>query len=192
MFTVDFFGRKGVQENFEKIIKPLFKTNKLLKFLEIGCFEGRVTKWLLENILIHKSSTIDVIDTFKLDVVTLSQGAISEGLRQRFEKNIEEYKVKVSIFEGESYYQMRLLKPNSYDFIYIDANHYQTNVLEDAVGAYRLAKKGGYLLFDDYQMVYQALGVQYKPQVAIDAFAEVYKNEVELLFKNWQVLFKKK
>ena len=192
MFTIDFFERKGVKENFEKVVKPLFNVNNRLKFLEIGCFEGMATKWMLKNLLFHKGSTIDVVDTFNLDVVTLGQGGVSEDLRKRFEENIKEYKNKVTIYEGESYYQLHLLKPNSYDFIYIDGSHYQTDVLEDAVSSYRLAKSGGYLLFDDYQMFFQSMGVKYKPDIAINAFLEIYKNEVELIFSNWQALIRKK
>ena len=35
-----------------------------LRFLEVGCFEGQATIWLLENVLTDTSSRITVVDTF--------------------------------------------------------------------------------------------------------------------------------
>lgn len=43
----------------------VYKNKPNLHFLEVGCFEGRATRWLLENILTNKSSKITVIDTFE-------------------------------------------------------------------------------------------------------------------------------
>jgi predicted O-methyltransferase YrrM len=192
MFTIDWFEKKGTKQNFEQIILPLFNNKERLRFLEIGCFEGMATVWMLKYILQHKASQIDVVDSFRGDIVTLSQGVNLSNLRQRFEDNIKDFKEKVVIYEGDSYHQLRLLKDNSYDFIYIDGSHYQTDVLEDAIQSYHLVKHGGYMLFDDYQLIYEALGKTYQPKRAIDAFLQVYKDEVSLEFSNWQALIRKK
>jgi hypothetical protein len=48
-----------------KIWLNKFENKEHLSFLEIGCYEGRATRWLLDNILIKKNSRILVVDTFE-------------------------------------------------------------------------------------------------------------------------------
>ncbi len=51
---------------------------------------------------------------------------------------------------GVSRETLRTLPFASYDFIYIDGGHGATDVLEDAVLSFRLAKPGAVIAFDDY------------------------------------------
>src|SRR5690242_1519030 len=62
-----------------------------LQFLEIGSFEGRSTRWLLDNILTHPVSHIYCIDVFELFNMDM------EAVRERFEYNIKPYQEKVSL-----------------------------------------------------------------------------------------------
>src|SRR5438067_13537161 len=66
-----------------------FKGQEQLRFLEIGCFEGRSTVWLLENMLTHPSCHITVVDTF--------QGGeehtplMMSGVYERFQHNLRSW-----------------------------------------------------------------------------------------------------
>src|SRR5689334_15173769 len=60
-FTVDWFSSNI--DHWENWLNVL-KNKPRLRFLEIGCFEGRATRWFLENILTHRTSKIVCVDTF--------------------------------------------------------------------------------------------------------------------------------
>jgi predicted O-methyltransferase YrrM len=77
-----------------------------------------------------------------------------------------------------------------YDFIYIDASHVAVNVLEDAVLAWRLLKKNGVLIFDDYEWNAYSNPLLC-PKVSIDAFLKVFKNQFKLRHKGYQVVVEK-
>ena len=64
-FTQDWFSRENpaqVVKQFEQFLLP-YKTESCV-FLEIGCFEGMSTIWMLENVLVQESSQIFCIDAW--------------------------------------------------------------------------------------------------------------------------------
>ena len=80
-----------------------FKNKPNLNFLEIGCWEGRATCWLLENILTDKNSKITVVDTFGgSPEETGMNGLDFDNVLSRFKHNIQEHKDKVIIHQGHS------------------------------------------------------------------------------------------
>lgn len=143
------------------------------RVLEIGCFEGRATKWLLEN----TEADVTVIDTFKGSVEHDDVG----NLRQRFEDNIADYKERVTIYEGDSKEILKTLE-GTYDLVYIDGSHKASDVLTDFVYSYPLAS--GLVIFDDYEWQYDAPERE-KPRIAIDAILSIF--DVEVLHKGYQV-----
>lgn len=94
-FTVNWFETSGKQ-NFENTLS-FMKGVEGLRFLEIGCFEGQATRWMLENILTGKGSEIMVVDTFEgsmehkdsqvAEIKDLGNG----NLLARFKENIAEF-----------------------------------------------------------------------------------------------------
>lgn len=164
----------------------MFKTLGLvgkphLHFLEIGCFEGRTTVWLLENVLTDPTSRITVIDTFEGSPEFEPLG-IDCNFRERFEQNVSAYKDKVLIWSG---YSDVILKDwwhevgvGVYDFIYVDGSHEAADVLSDAVLSWPLLKPGGVMAFDDYKW---GLGGPdwARPGPAIDAFVRCYAQQLK-------------
>ena len=76
----------------------------------------------------------------------------------------------------------------SLDFAYIDGDHSAAAILEDAVLLFRLLKRGGVLLFDDYRRADpNDSDPLNEPKIAIDAFLEIYDGRYELLHKDWLV-----
>jgi len=158
-----------------------------LRFLEIGCFEGLTTVWLLENVLTDPTSRIDVIDTFQgspefeiLDVAV--------DFEARFLRNVAPFSSKVRVYVGRS--QERLLDMTGpYDFVYVDGSHHPADVLVDATLAWPMVKPGGVMVFDDYG--WQVAGLP-RPREAIDEFVRRYHDEIDVRLAEYQFVAEKR
>ncbi len=187
IFTVDWFSHNIPSWN---IYLNNFKNKPNLNFLEIGSFQGRSTVWLLENILTDENSSITCIDTF--------EGSIEHHIYSKnelinlfdiFVHNVSTFKNKINIIRGKSQEVLKLLN-ESFDFIYIDGDHTAVSVIEDAILSFSLLKKGGIMIFDDYEWLVMNNYID-NPKPAIDAFLEIYANKITLLYKDYQVIIKK-
>lgn len=138
-----------------------------LRFLEVGCFEGRTTLWLLEHVLTAPDATVTVVDPFPMD-----------GQRDRFNRNVMPYLEagKVRIWPYRSGDILAALGNDAFDFVYIDGDHSARQVLEDAVLAWRLLKPGGLMVFDDYW--WPEKSALESPGIAVDAFYTCYWGEI--------------
>ena len=180
MFTNDWFGITG-KANFEKYVAPLSPADSL----EIGCYEGRASVWLME----HSLTNLTVIDTFKGSDEHDAQ--FETTMLKRFEENIEPHKERVVIKVGTSQHFLREIPiAGQYDFIYIDGAHYAMNALEDAVLAFPLLKEGGIMIFDDYTWG-RGMNPLDIPSTGTDAFLHIYGNKLTVLEKNSQVVIQK-
>ncbi len=181
-FTADWFS-----PNIPSWNKLLESYKKMpVKVLEIGCFEGRATLWLLTNL---PASHIHANDVFFETTEYKQYGDYNHDYYKTFVENIEPYKDRVTVLRGHSFYVLQELIKDSKSFhiIYIDGSHQAVNVLQDMVLCWELLKDGGIMICDDYQWARR----EDKPQIAIDAFMEVYKGRFELLEKGYQVAVKK-
>ena len=93
--------------------------------LEIGCFEGLATCWMLSNLLKHPDSKIVCIDTFEGGEEHVQAGIEMAQVREKFSKNLSQCgrvdSVRV-IEERSDEGLLRLLqeKQEPFDFIYVD------------------------------------------------------------------------
>lgn len=164
-----------------------------LSILEIGSFEGRSTTWILENILCHPKSKIVCIDNFHGLETQYHDTVSGESLRRRFIQNISPWSEKVTLLEGDSWSGMKQLDTNvHFDLIYIDGCHRPEAVLADAVTSWPHLKFNGVMVFDDYLWKDAEWGGQWQgPKKAIDAFLEIFKEEIEIISIGLQVFIKK-
>lgn len=191
-FTEDWFS----ENNPEKVVRQFdeflseFK-DKPSTFLEIGSFEGMSTIWMLENILTNKESRLFCIDAW---------AEWTGDAFVRFVENINKtgLKDKVRIVKGDSSEELRIFPKEYFDFIYVDGDHDEKAVIKDAIGSFRVLKKGGMIAFDDY-----LLGIKYpnspgskamngSTKKAIDYFLDVFQDELEIIHKDYQVWIRKK
>ncbi len=173
-FTADWFS--GNIASFWKHLKSLRGTR--CSILEIGCFEGRASTWLLQNIATSPDSRLLCLDCN--DQPLLWPNITHAGGEKRTEFR-----------QGISRETLRTLPPAAYDFIYIDGAHSTIGVLEDAVLSFRLAKPGAIIAFDDYlwnDPQHNQLGV---PKPAIDAFTALYATKIEVLESAYQIWLRK-
>ena len=183
MFTNDWFGITG-KSNFEKYVLPLIAQDRPLNFLEVGCYEGRASVWMLEN----TNAELTVIDTFKGSKEHDLE--FEKTLLERFDENTKEYRSRILKLVGTSREHLKRLDNEHYDFIYIDGSHQASDVLEDAILSFPLLKEGGVMIFDDYTW---GAGMNFYdiPANGINPFLYVYGNQLEVLEKNSQVIIRK-
>lgn len=163
--------------------------------LEIGCFKGGTTVWLLENGL----SRVDVIDPFtgnpehKLFKEAFPESPLDlSTLKKEFAENTRTYGKRVSINEGRSADVLPKLVVcgASYDFIYVDGSHDSRDVILDAVIGFKLLKPGGVMVFDDYEWNFYDEGYR-NPGMAIDFLLGAFAGEMRVLERCYQVSIQK-
>ena len=173
-FTADWFSRNI--SSFWKHLKSLQGT--ACSLLEIGCFEGRASTWLLQNIATSPDSRLLCLDCN--DQPLLWHNITRAGGQKRTEFR-----------RGISHVTLRTLPFARYDFIYIDGGHSTVDVLEDAILSFRLAKPGAIIAFDDYLWNDPQHNQHGVPKPAIDAFLALYSNKLEVLESGYQIWLRK-
>jgi len=158
-----------------------------LNYLEIGSYEGKSAIWLLENILTHPTSRLTCIDPW-IDVINFS----GENIFTRFSKNIQKYVDKINIVRNYSSNVLRKYDTVPiFDLIYVDGCHTALCALEDMVLSFPLLKPGGLMIIDDYK--WNTHFPQHeRPQLAVDTFIKIFTENINVLYKGWQVIIEKK
>jgi predicted O-methyltransferase YrrM len=169
-FTVDWFT-PNIQ-SFQRHLSGL--KGKPCSILEIGCYEGRSSVWMLENIATTEDSRLLCLDYAEQPV---------------FWSNIElaNGRARTTLQLGLTRETLRGLPFGAYDFIYVDGSHGTIDVMEDAVLSFRLAKPGGIIAFDDYLWNDPKYNQQGTPKPAVDAFLAIYSAKLEILESGNQV-----
>lgn len=187
-FTADWFTNSI--PNFERCMATLPQKKH---FLEIGCFEGRSTCWLIKQM--EGEASIMSVDTFAGG--QSHNGVDFKAVEERFLSNTREAVKGTKVISG-------LIKKRSYDaladainhkwvydFIYIDGSHTAYDTLSDACMAWGILRNGGVMLFDDYEWN-KYPEPERNPKLGIDAFLSCYTGQYDLLFKNYQLAVRKK
>jgi predicted O-methyltransferase YrrM len=177
-FTHDWFTMRI--PTWRKILEP-FRGKPNIHYLEIGVSEGGSALWMLENILTHPTARMTGLDTFS-----------NKENCERFLANLEMsgFSKKMTLVKGRSQVTLRSLPLDSFDIVYIDGSHRAPDVMVDAALSWELLKKGGILIFDDYMWEWER-PPQDRPKIAIEAFLRIFKNELEILHQEYQIIVKK-
>lgn len=186
VYSQDWFSNNI--ERWQKHFKKL--RNVPVQALEIGSFEGRSAVWALENILVHPESTITCIDNFSVKEFA-GKKYNPAMIKRHFLQNTKPFGKRIQLIEASSSEALKdpaLLK-KKFNFVYIDADRHAKHVLEDAVLAFPLLGVGGYIVFDDYTISKEH---DYTcPKKGIDAFLDLYNDELKVIETKWQVIAKK-
>lgn len=187
---------------FDDVAKPvweqLFKQAPMpKKILEVGCYEGKASTWMCDNVLSGDNIEYHVIDTFG---GTLNEAGMKpiEALLAQDESHIEKNfrhnisyhpNIKFTIHRG---YSQKVL-PNmpmeeTYDFIYIDASHKSDDTFVDAYYCHRMLKVGGILIFDDF--AWKDPNAPHEvdsPEFGVRVFCQLYSNQYRVIFSGYQI-----
>jgi predicted O-methyltransferase YrrM len=174
-FTADWFSPNI--PSFQRQLSDL--KGKPCSILEIGCYEGRSSIWLLEHIATSENSRLLCLDYSE-------QPSFWSNIRAARGAARTELKL------GLTRETLRTLPFAAYDFIYIDGSHGTIDVLEDAVLSFRLAKPSAIIAFDDYLWNDPNHNQHGTPKPAIDAFLSLYYSKLDLLESANQIWLRKR
>ena len=105
-------------------------------------------------------------------------------------KRVYKYRCKSTEMLGSKLCDPQFSRQPLYDFIYVDASHTAPDVLTDACMAWPLLKENGIMVFDDYLWGEQR-DVLRRPKLAIDAFANIFAEQLKPLYSGYQYIVRK-
>ena len=162
--------------------------NKKFNYLEIGCFEGMSTLYILNY---FKNSNVFCVDVWKntKENKNFLQYNFDE-IEKNFDDNLKSFSFnknkKDSISAIREYYQSNI----KFDYIYIDGSHVGTDILIDAIESFKILNNNGILIFDDIDVA--AKSKILNPINAIKIFCKLFKYNVNILYFKRLVIIKKK
>ena len=166
--------------------KPFIENTKDLKphfALELGSCEGLTAKYICEHLLTGKDARLICVDP--LNDYYLQPGDMPEmiGQYQRWKANARG--LPINLYRKKSADAYDELKEFRFDLIYVDGDHTEEGVYNDGKMALELCKRGGIIIFDDYENYadYTTAG--------IEKFMREYRPHVEIVRRNYQLVIRK-
>lgn len=174
--------------------KKLFALKKPKKILEIGCYEGRATCFMIETCSEFGDVEIHCVDPWReIDNTNYGGGSMAK-VEKRFDyntsisiqKNVG--KTKLIKHKNESVIACSELicqgYRGTYDVVYIDGSHKAPDVLTDAILAFQLLRVGGLMIFDDYAWINDSQktpNILSNPKIGVDNFVNVHWEKLKTL-----------
>ena len=183
------FSNKWFLNNFDifNFFLPKEKNSKF-DYLEVGCFEGLSSFFVLSEYKAVNAILLDIWDMPNPNSKTLSHNFNS--IEKAFDNNLSGF--NFTKIKDDSVVAMRkLFKQNkSFDFIYIDGSHNGEDILSDAIEAFKILKKEGLIFFDDFLQHDKNRTLQ--SYDGIEKFLNLYSNYLKIeYFQNNLVVRKK-
>ena len=162
--------------------------NKKFNYLEIGCYEGLSSYYVLSEFNFINAYFLDIWDLPNSNSVTLSNNFNS--IEKAFDENLSEF--NYTKIKDDSVVSMRKLfrKNINFDFIYIDGSHNGEDILSDAIESFKILKKGGLIFFDDFLQHDNNRFIQ--SYTGIEKFLDLYANKIKIIFFQNNLVIKKK
>ena len=149
-FYEDIYGFSGV-DLFALYKKMVSRFDSGSHFVEVGAFLGRSAVFMaVEIINSGKNIKFDCIDHWEGSEEHNDNDKVNlETLYEDFLENIKPVKGVVNPVRAHSIDAAELYKPNSLDFVFIDASHDEESVKEDLLHWTPRVKKNGVIAGDD-------------------------------------------
>ncbi|WP_020400729.1 class I SAM-dependent methyltransferase [Kordiimonas gwangyangensis] len=186
----NYWFEEGARGVWDKLIPKVMPRT----ILEVGSFEGASACYLIDKLTGSHDLELFCVDTWDGGIEHQLADFDMASVEARFRHNVgeaakhAEHKVRIDIRKGQSDIQLaRLLsegKAGYFDFVYIDGSHQAPDVLCDAVLGFKLLKKGGVMVFDDYTWSEHApadTDILRCPKIAVDAFVNIHFKKLQLL-----------
>ena len=183
------FSNKWFLNNFDifSFFLPQDKNSKF-DYLEVGCFEGLSSFFVLSEYKAVDATLLDIWDMPNANSKTLSHNFNS--IENTFDDNLSQF--NFTKIKDDSVVAMRTLfkQKKSFDFIYIDGSHNGEDILSDAIEAFKILKKEGLIFFDDFLQHDKNRALQ--SYEGIEKFLTLYSSYLKIeYFQNNLVVRKK-
>jgi predicted O-methyltransferase YrrM len=135
------------------------------------------------------------IDTFlgspEHDVRPAWAAALPE-VEQRFDFNLAEFGDRVEKIRSVSSRGLARLSlaGRRFDVVYIDGSHHSEDVQADAVLSWPMVRKGGIVIFDDYEWNFFTDDPSH-PKIGVDAFLTAHAGTYRELHRGYQIILEK-
>jgi predicted O-methyltransferase YrrM len=203
--TTYYFSNNWFDSMAKSVWDQLIPSINPSRILEIGSYEGASACYLIDLLASSKSIELHCVDTWEGGIEHKEGGMDMRAVEATFNRNIQlainnaKHPVNLVLHKGTSDEMLaRLVSENKksfFDFIYIDGSHQASDVLCDAVLAFKLLKIGGVIAFDDYIW---AENLSYGkdplrcPKPAIDAFVNINIRKLDIIEAPLYQLYVKK
>lgn len=190
------FSQDWFSGHIPVFVQMLATDPKPKKILEIGSFEGRSAVWFIEHAF-GETGELYCVDTWGDTPEHVSPDM--KEIHARFGANVEiarfnKPNVKVNELRGVSEYELPKLiatgHAGAFDFIYIDGCHEAVNALTDLCFSFQLCRSGGLIGVDDYLWPDHAHPLR-KPKISVDAFTNIFAEQLTIVFQGYQVFIRK-
>jgi len=159
--------------------------DKNINALEIGSYEGNSSVFFLKY---FKNLKLTCVDTFK---GSLEQD--NKDFNQIFENfnyNLRNYLNRINVHKSPSKKFFENINNQKFDLIYIDGSHYAKDVYEDAINSFKILKKGGFLIFDDFLWDFYS-EINDNPIGGIKLFIKMFFFKIRIVSINYQIIIQK-
>jgi predicted O-methyltransferase YrrM len=166
--------------------------DKPITYLEIGCADGGNAIHIANSYCKHPQSKIYCVDPW-MDYEEYPEYKGQQDIGWRtFNKNIQNsgHISKFVVNRGFSDDVVPTFQDEFFDLIFVDGNHETDYVYRDGVMSLQKAKKGGYIVFDDYTPIWWPQTVK-----GVDMFLKEYSSKIQIVVahdKLHQLIVKKK
>ena len=171
---------KEIKYQYWNNILADLKNNKLY-CLDLGSDIGENTKWLLNNICEHSESKIYSINNW-----------IDDNIFNKYNNNIKKTTRKnQNIIFNELTFKALIkliqLETIKFDIIIINTSKDGSDILTDAILAFKLLKPNGIFIFDDYNTN------KYSHQIlSINSFIKLFESQLYIIYSGYQYIVQKK
>ena len=172
-----------------KFLTPL----KEIKYLEIGSFEGRSSVFIGE---LNNVNSITTVDTFggsdehkNIDDMCTTTIVDFNLVYKNCSQNLEKVNILTNLVKDTSD-NFFLNNDKKFNVIYIDGSHFHENVKKDFINSMNCLEKNGILICDDFLWFYYKK-IEDNPAGAILECYLKYEKDLEVLFINHQIIFRK-
>lgn len=118
------------------------------KYLEIGCFEGMSSIFILSTLADTECYFVDPF--IQYDEIKDAAGIIEfDEIYENFHHNVSHFENRVNIYRETSdnfFVNNKLM----FDLIYIDGSHFGEDVYKDSINSFNSLNVNGYIIFDDF------------------------------------------
>ena len=181
--TQDWFSQNTY--DWKKVLANIENNN--FDYLEIGSFEGNSAMFVLN---FYPNARLNCVDSW--DQFTDGNESFDiKNVEKKFDENLNSYKERYKKYKMKS--EVFFLSNNEkFDIIYVDGSHLAKTVMLDCLESWKILKKNGVLIMDDYFWIgYENL--KDNPAYAINEFLKIINNEYLILrVSKHQIFIQKK